>query len=120
VSRNNRVVEWHPSRYGSYWKTNEFKSSKDEETSHRQLNQGRGWTTSRCPVRRLLLVGLALLLRNVWALLHRVALAERRRGGPRLQPALLRLATLLDWLADALKELFGVRREVRAPQPFFL
>jgi putative transposase len=102
------------------WVRQAYRGRFGIETSHRQLNQGRGWTTSRCPVRRLLLVGLALLLRNVWALLHRVALAERRRGGPRLQPALLRLATLLDWLADALKELFGVYREVQAPQPFFL
>jgi hypothetical protein len=32
----------------------------------------------------------------------------------------LRLATLLDWLADALKELFGICQEVETPQPFFL
>jgi putative transposase len=90
------------------------------ETSHRQLNQGRGWTTSRSPVRRLLLVGLALLLRNVWARLHLVVLAQRRRGGPRLQMEALHLGTLLDWLVDALKELFGVCHDVEAPQPFFL
>jgi putative transposase len=90
------------------------------ETSHRQLNQGRGWTTSRCPVRRLLLVGLALLLRNVWARLHLVVLAERRRGGPRLRRETLYLTEMLDWVADALKELFGVCHEVEAPQPFFL
>jgi putative transposase len=89
------------------------------ETSYRQLNQGRGWTTSRCPVRRLLLVGLALLLRNVWARLHLVVLAQRRRGGPVLQLESLHLATLLDWLADAIKERFGVCHEVEAPQPFF-
>lgn len=102
------------------WVRQTYRGRFGIETSHRQLNQGRGWTTSRCPVRRLLLVGLALLLRNVWARLHRVALAERRRGGPRLQLERLHLATLLDWLADALKELFGVHREVQAPQPFFL
>jgi hypothetical protein len=55
-------------------------------------------------MRRLLLVGLALLLRNVWALLHVVVLAERRRGGPRLRGELLTLAAMLVWVADALKQ----------------
>jgi serine/threonine-protein kinase len=31
VSRNNRVVEWHRSLYGSYWKSYDFKTSKGEE-----------------------------------------------------------------------------------------
>jgi putative transposase len=107
----NRRVEWIRQTYRKRFGI---------ETSHRQLNQGRGWTTSRCPVRRLLLVGLALLLRNVWARLHLVVLAQRCRGGPRLDLEALHLATLLDWLADALKELFGTCHEVEAPQPFFL
>jgi putative transposase len=102
------------------WVRQTYRKRFGIETSHRQLNQGRGWTTSRCPVRRLLLVGLALLLRNVWARLHLVVLAQRRRGGPRLQLEALHLATMLDWLADALKELFGVCHDVQTPQPFFL
>jgi putative transposase len=65
------------------WVKQTYRGRFGIETSYRQMNQGRGWTTSRSPVRRLLLVGLALLLRNVWALLHLVVLAERRRGGPR-------------------------------------
>ena len=101
------------------WVKEKYRQRFGIETSYRQLNQGRGWTTSRCPVRRLLLVGLALLLRNVWARLHLVVLAQRRRGGPVLQMESLHLATLLDWLADALKELFGVCQEVQAPQSFF-
>src|SRR5262245_54827559 len=63
------------------WVRQTYRKRFGIETSHRQLNQGRGWTTSTCPVRRLLLVGLALLLRNVWARLHLVVLAHRRRGG---------------------------------------
>jgi serine/threonine-protein kinase len=31
VSRNNRVVERHPSRYGAYWKSFDFRSSKGRE-----------------------------------------------------------------------------------------
>jgi len=102
------------------WVKETYRKRFGIETSYRQLNQGRGWTTSTCPKRRLLLVGLALVLRNVWALLHLEVLAQRRRGGPVLQPESLPLATLLDWLADALKERFGFLREVEAPQPFFL
>jgi len=101
------------------WARQTYRKRFGIETSHRQLNQGRGWTTSRCPV-RLLLVGLALLLRNVWVLLHLEVLAERRRGGRRLRLGELHLATLLDWLADALQELLGTRHEVEAPQPFLL
>jgi hypothetical protein len=102
------------------WLKQTYRGRFGIETSYRQCNQGRGWTTSRCPVRRLLLVGLALLLRNVWALLHLVALAQRRPGGPRLQMETMHLQTLLDWLVDALKEMFGVCHEVETPQPFFL
>jgi putative transposase len=88
------------------------------ETSYRQMSQGRGWTTSCCPVRRLLLVGLALLLRNVWALLHVAVLARRRRGGPQVQLHLLPLADLLGWVADALKELLGIRDRLQTEHPF--
>jgi len=102
------------------WVRQAYRGRFGIETSYRQMNQGRGWTTSRCPKRRLLLVGLALVLRNVWALLHRVVLARRRRGGPVLQMDSLPLEALLAWLADALKERFGVCHEVEAPQPFFL
>jgi hypothetical protein len=102
------------------WVQQTYRGRFGIETSYRQMNQGRGWTTSRSPVRRLLLVGLALLLRNVWALLHLVALAARRRGGPRLRPELLTLAALLGWVADALKEQLGTRDWVELEHPFTL
>jgi hypothetical protein len=41
------------------------------ETSYRQQNQGKGLTTKKDVVYRLLLVGLALLLRQVWVFLTR-------------------------------------------------
>ena len=50
------------------------------ETTYRQLHQARIRTSTRDPVRRLLDVGIALTLRNVWVWLHRVALARPRRG----------------------------------------
>src|SRR6202035_2717538 len=113
-----RDPDWVDQMYQSRrveWIRQTYRGRFGIETSHRQLNQGRGWTTSRCTVRRLLLVGLALLLRNVWARLHLVVLAQRCRGGPRLDSEALHLATLLDWLADALKEGFGTCHEGEAP-----
>jgi hypothetical protein len=102
------------------WVKQTYRGRFGIETSYRQMNQGRGWTTSRRPGRRLLLVGLALLLRNVWALLHVAVLARRRRGGPEVQLHLLPLADLLGWLADALKELLGIRDRLEAEHPFKL
>lgn len=102
------------------WVRQTYRKRFGIETSYRQANQGRAWTTSRCPVRRLLLMGLALLLRNVWALLHLVALAERRRGGPRLRPWLLTLPVLLGWLARAVEALLGVWDRLELERPFTL
>jgi hypothetical protein len=125
-----RGVDWvhgaHQQRFGkeaarqAEWVKQTYRKRFGIESSYRQMNQGRGWTTSRCPKRRLLLVGLALLLRNVWALLHLVALARRRRGGPQLRPALLTLPALLEWLADALKQHFGTRSVIQVEHAFLL
>jgi hypothetical protein len=100
------------------WVQQTYRGRFGIETSYRQANQGRGWTTSRCPRRRLLLMGLALLLRNVWVLLHLRVLAQRRRGRPRRRPELLTLPALLDWIADALKELLGTRDRIELEHPF--
>lgn len=118
-----RDVDWVNQAYQSRrvdWVKQTYRGRFGIEASYRQMNQGRGWTTSRSPVRRLLLVGLALILRNVWALLHLVALAERRRGGPRLRGELLTLAAMLVWIADALKQQLGVRDRVEIQHPFTL
>ena len=49
------------------------------ETSYRQLNQARARTTTRDPLYRLFLVGLALLLRNLWQWLTAQAEQVRKR-----------------------------------------
>ncbi len=51
------------------------------ETTYRQLHQARIRTSTRDPLRRLLYVGMALMLRNVWVWLHWTVLARPRRGG---------------------------------------
>ncbi len=50
------------------------------ETGYRQMHQARAWTTSRNPALRLLLVGLALLILNVYLALRQVWLTVHRFG----------------------------------------
>ena len=68
------------------------------ETSYRQMHQGRARTCTRIPLVRLLLVGIALVLRNVWVGLHYAILSTPRRGGRRLELDRLTLETMLLWL----------------------
>jgi putative transposase len=86
------------------------------ETSYRQMNRCRIRTTTRKPALRLLFVGVALLLRNLWAWLHWNRLAQPRRGGRRLQLERLRLATMLLWLAHLAEALLGYH-DAAEPQP---
>jgi putative transposase len=87
------------------------------ETSYRQMNRARIRTTTRRPALRLLFVGVALLLRNLWAWLHWTALARRRRGGRRVQLERLRFATLLLWLAHRAERAFGYRDATPSEAP---
>jgi putative transposase len=87
------------------------------ETSYRQMNRARIRTTTRRPAVRLLFVGVALLLRNLWAWLHWTALARRRRGGRRVQLERLRFATLLLWLAHLAEHAFGHSDRTPAEAP---
>lgn len=87
------------------------------ETSYRQLGEGKAKTCSRSPAVRLFLVGVALLLRNVWVWLHWEVLAQRRRGPRRLRLEALRLKALLEMLQEVTNDLFGPAWEVRAQRP---
>jgi putative transposase len=78
------------------------------ETSYRQMHEGRIRTTTRRPEVRLLYVGIALVLRNLWVWLHFTALARPRRGGRAILLERLRWETLLLWLLHVAEETFGV------------
>lgn len=86
------------------------------ETSYRQLNEGKGRTTAKEVRYRLLLVGLALLLRQAWVwLTGRVA---RRTGrGPADWVGELPLARLLGELADAVRGEYEERPAIEPGQP---
>jgi hypothetical protein len=78
------------------------------ESSYRQMHEGRIRTTTRRPTVRLLFVGIALVLRNIWVWLHYTVLAMPRRGGRLIMLERLRWETLLLWLLHVVEEAFGV------------
>jgi len=82
------------------------------ETTYRQLHQARIRTSTRDPVRRLLDVGIALILRNVWVWLHQMVLARPRRGRREIRLDLLRFRRMLSWLAHVVERMLGVRDSV--------
>lgn len=90
------------------------------ETSYRQLNEACIKTTTRNPTLRLLFVGIALLLRNLWVWVHWACLATPRRGGRKLNLDKLRFRTLLLWLIHLAEQTFGINDIVvaeRLPYP---
>jgi hypothetical protein len=81
------------------------------ETSYRQKNQAEARTTSRDPVYRLLLEGLAYLLRQVWVALTQ-ELARRRGAQPNDWIGALTLKIMLDWLASELTSRHPEKRAI--------
>jgi O-acetyl-ADP-ribose deacetylase (regulator of RNase III) len=89
-----------------------YRSRFGIETSYRQKNQARAFTTSRRAAYRLLLEGLAHLIRQVWVLLtEQLAVPDGSAG-----VAQLPLATLLDWLDAALRQGLDEAREIPLTQ----
>src|SRR5512135_3621111 len=78
------------------------------ESSYRPMHEGRIRTTTRRPVVRLLSVGIALVLRNLWVWLPYTILAMPRRGGRVILLERRRWETLLLWLLHVVEEALGV------------
>lgn len=87
------------------------------ESSYRQLNQARIRTCTRDPLLRLLFVGVALILRNVWVWLHLLVLSTPRRGERELRLDKLRFRTMLLWLIHLVESVLGVRDATQAHAP---
>lgn len=87
------------------------------ETSYRQMNQCRARTCTRSPAVRLLLVGVALVLRNVWVWLHWEVLSGSGRGPRAMRLELLRVKTLLLMLLNVAVEQFGLIDAVHIQRP---
>jgi IS4 transposase len=87
-------------------------------SSYRQLNQARVRTGSRSALLRLLFVGLALVLRNVYVWLHWEVLAHQRRGKRRVDLSPLPLRALLHWLLRVVETFLGVVESMPSERPF--
>jgi Transposase DDE domain len=101
----------------SRWVKETYRKRFAIETSYRQAHQGRARTSTRNPLVRLLLVGIALVLRNVWVWLHYFVLSTPRRGNPRLNLERLPLRQMLLWLQHEAEDTFGRRDHVRSERP---
>lgn len=102
-----------PLRPSSYtWVKETYRSRFAIETSYRQMHQARIRTCTRDPLLRLLYVGLALLLRNVWVWLHWQVLACRQRGGRRIDLGRLSFRKMLVWLQHWAEARLGIVDEI--------
>jgi Transposase DDE domain len=88
------------------------------ETSYRQMREGLAQTCSTDPVYRLLLVLIALVLRNLWLWLHGTLLFGRGEHGERvLRLELLRARRMLHCLVRYLDYKLGIRKNIVIPNP---
>ena len=96
------------------WVRETYRSRFGIETSYRQMNRGRGRTSTRRPELRLLYVGIAPVLRNEWVWLHYAVLSTPRRGRRLIRLERLRLRALLRWLIQVVEEAVGTATETQA------
>lgn len=80
------------------------------ETSYRQMNEARIRTCTRDPRLRLLIVGIALVLRNVWVWLHFKLAKGKWSEEPELFLELLRFREMLLWITQVIGRLLGADR----------
>jgi hypothetical protein len=77
------------------------------ETTYRQMNEARIKTCTRDPRLRLLFVGIALVLRNVWVWIH-FRFAKGKYGPePQLFLELLRFQEMLYWIIQVVEHALG-------------
>ena len=86
------------------------------ETSYRQMHECQGRTTTKDRTYRLLLVGLALLLRQVWVWLTG-QVARGRKARPTEWVEELPLQRLLSWLAEMLQRKYPEEKVIDLHRP---
>ena len=77
------------------------------ETSYRQMNEARIKTCTRDPRLRLLFVGIALVLRNVWVWIHFRFAKSKFSDEPLLFLELLRFQEMLLWITLCVQKALG-------------
>ena len=85
------------------------------ETSYRMMNQVRARTTSRKPGLRLLLVGIAFTILNLWAYIRWEWLGRPRRGGRLVDGKLLHLKRMARMISRAVEAIYGCVLSVPRP-----
>ena len=86
------------------------------ESSYRQKNLCRIRTTTKNPVTRLLYVGIAFLLVNLWTFMLWTYVSRPRRGGRKLFVTLFPLRTMLQFLCQAVQRKLGVKIQIVLPE----
>lgn len=86
------------------------------ESTYRLMNQVRARTSSRSPGLRLLYVGVALTLVNIWVYLKWAYLGRPRRGGRDVWAELFPLTLFKQFLLEAIKDIYGAVRSVSLPR----
>ncbi len=80
------------------------------ETSYRQMHEARIKTCTRNPALRLLFVGIALVLRNVWVWIHFRLAKGKFSEEPELFLELLRFQEMLLWITEVIQHALGADR----------
>jgi hypothetical protein len=96
---------WGLSPSSGQWVYQTYRLRFGIETSYRQLREARIRTCTRDPLLRLLYVGIALVLRNVWVWLHYAVLSKPRRGGRVIDLNQLPFRAMLSWLRQVVEAL---------------
>jgi putative transposase len=89
---------WGVTQHPLSWIRATYRGRFGIESSYQQVHQARLRTSSRKPALRLLFMGVALVLRDVWVWLHAEVMAQPQRGARQLRLPSLRFARLLLWL----------------------
>ena len=110
---------WGVTQRTLHWIRATYRSRVGIESSYRPVHQARIRTTSRKPALRLLFVGVALVLRNVWVWLHAEVMAQPRRGARQLRPQSLPFTRLLLWLLMEVAIHYRLLRNVTVYRDFY-
>jgi hypothetical protein len=102
-----------------HWMRAPYRGRLGIESSYRQVHPARIRTSSRNPVLRLLFVGVAWVLRNVWVWWHAEVIAEPRRGAKHLRLQALRFARLRLWLLLEVAHHYRLLRNIPVYRDFY-
>ena len=115
--RTHLYAYWGLAPHSFEWVYQTYRQRFAIETTYRQMNEVRIRTSTRNPLLRLLFVGIALILRNVWVWCHLNWLAVCRGPGIYIREELLRLGEMLLWIQTLVEEEFGLRLHKAIPPP---